>query len=99
MAEKPKTFKLTKGPFKGKTVELAGNSHEDLLYEIVDVLFGIEECLVSDESHINDFSDQEPFMVLRQRFLDFYGMELPEDPEEQYLGKLAERIIGERKND
>jgi hypothetical protein len=90
-------------PFKGKRITFAKISDAELYAEIVEVLFDIG--IFSDESHLNDFSDQfgEPvketwqgfsFAELKQRFWDFYGVELPTDPKQQSFDKLAQRIRG-----
>lgn len=103
-------MKIKKGPLKGKTIEMAKATHEDLLYELADVLFDLEDCFVSDESHPNDFlkwdldakkhSDiyinGETREGLRQRFFDFYGIEMPIDEDDLYFGKLADLILGNK---
>lgn len=93
------SFKITKGPLKGKTVTYAKNSYGELLYEIPAVTVGIEPLFVSDESHLLDFGlGEDDYPEARLKFYDFYGMELPENPQQWSLGELAAMILKERRH-
>jgi hypothetical protein len=98
--KKDEGFKIKSGPFKGKTLVFAKNSYGELLYEIPEVVCGIEPFFISDESHLLDFEPDEAAQAeMRRKFFAFYGMELPADPKEWSLGKLAAMIYGSRQED
>lgn len=95
-------MKLRKGPLKGKTIELGRRTDAELLDEIAEVLFGDQVMLVTDESHLSDFEtdDGEYFEgstlpQLKERFFEFYGVELPDEKEALFFGALVRRLRGD----
>lgn len=92
-------FVPAKGPLQGKTVTLASQDH---IERFLDSALWADFCehilethpLVTDGSHLSDFSETEA--VYRQRVRSFYGVELPADRDMLYIWMILDRLEGKR---
>lgn len=91
-------FKITKGPFKGKTVHIAPQDRVTRLSEYIDQVLEILDhplALVTDESSVGDFIDfdyieeerQQEIVKLSKKF----GFEVTSD---SLLVDIAEKLQG-----
>lgn len=91
-------MKLTKGPFKGYTVEFAPQDKVEIyaneVYEVLEAI-GFSEAWVSDESSIADFGFKEPWEV--EELAKTLGVEI--NGRWDRIWEVAERIYCGRHKD